>query len=319
LPVFVTPLHISGNTTPDQQEQLRDALQQTVQRVLKTSLKNLDQQSIQIVIELEDKLKAELTSAAHKIIRRLTLSDKYKVEETVSQREYPAVYRVKPIEAQVSELRKAFPSLGRCIETLARKPLPEYAEAWFAIPRWQALAPTYGEAVALLINVLEKRRKFSNRLADNLGPKFLRQNERARMAERILADQQKGSEILVVAAQLGLLHRGCSARRARVVMAGHEFGLGSFAMGCILLTHPERLSRSDTLMIDCSGDEYSLRADTIYDRVPLYDFDIGGIDFSVFYEDRARSLWGTPTGFTVSISGEEKKVPVIASAVKPQL
>ena len=43
--------------------------------------------------------------------------------------------------------RKLFPALGCCQEKLARKPLPEGAEAWFAIPRWQALAPTYNQAV----------------------------------------------------------------------------------------------------------------------------------------------------------------------------
>lgn len=34
-----------------------------------------------------------------------------------------------------------------------------------------------------------------------------------------------------------------------------------------------------------------------FDRVPLFDHGIGGIEFSIFYEDRARRLWGTPTGF----------------------
>jgi len=101
----------------------------------------------------------------------------------------------------------------------------------------------------------------------------------------------------VVGAQAGLLHRGSSARRTRVAMAGNEFGLGVFAIGCILLTHPERLSTGDTLMIDCSGDEYSVRADYTFDRVPLFDYDMAGIEFSIFYEDRARNLWGTPTGF----------------------
>ena len=31
--------------------------------------------------------------------------------------------------------------------------LPEGAEAWFAIPRWQALAPTYNEAVEMVLGV----------------------------------------------------------------------------------------------------------------------------------------------------------------------
>jgi hypothetical protein len=204
---------------------------------------------------------------------------------------------VRPIEAQVTELRKLFPSLGDCMEKMARKPVPQGAEAWFAIPRWQALASTYNEATELLLGVLATRRKVSNRVLGRLGPTYLRQGERSKLAEKILADQQVGCDILVVAAQAGLLHRGCSARRTRVAMAGNEFGLGVFAFGCMLLTHPERLSTGDTLMIDCGGDEYSVRGDYTFDRVPLFDYDIAGIEFSAFYEDRARNLWGTPTGF----------------------
>jgi len=101
----------------------------------------------------------------------------------------------------------------------------------------------------------------------------------------------------VVAMQNGMLHRGSSARRTRVALAGNEYCLGTFAIACILLTHPERLSSGEALMIDCGGDEYSVRGDYTFDRVPLFDLDIGGIEFSIFYEDRARNLWGTPTAF----------------------
>ena len=126
---------------------------------------------------------------------------------------------------------------------------------------------------------------------------YLRQTERSKLAEKILGEQQEGNDILVLGAQAGMLHRGSSARRTRVSMAGNEFGLGVFSFGCMLLTHPERLSTGDTLMIDCGGDEYSVRGDYTFDRVPLFDFDMAGIEFSIFYEDRARNLWGTPTGF----------------------
>jgi hypothetical protein len=310
----LTPLHIAGNTTDKQKALLKESLDEAVNRVYKTTLQQLDQHRMELVIELEDKLKAELTAAAQKIIERLTQSDKYLAEETISRREYPPTYYARPIEAQVTALREAFPALGGCIERLARNPVPAEAEAWFAIPRWQALAPTYTDAVEMMIDVLQAKRRFSNRIVGNLGAKFLRQHERTRLSEQLVAKQQPGSDILVVAAQFGLRHRGCSARRARVAMASNEFGLGAFALGCMLITHPERLSMIDTLMIDCSGDEYSLRADTIYDRVPLYDFDLGGVEFSVFYEDRARNLWGTPTAFAFEISLE--KTPLaISSAV----
>jgi hypothetical protein len=263
----IVPLHLSGNTTPQQNKQLQEFLGEAVQE----------------------------------IIQRHTVCDKYKDEQVGSNRAYPPTYRVKPVEAQVTELRKFFPCLGSCQERLAHRPLPEGAEAWFAVPRWQALAPTYSEAVEMVIGVLATKRKFQNRIAGRMGPAYLRQSERSKLAATILADQQQGNDILVIAAQAGMRHRGCSARRARVAMAGNEFGAGVFAVACILLTHPERLSHEDTLMIDCGGDEYSLRGDYTFDRVPLFDYDISGIEFSAFYDDRSRNLWGTPSGFLYKV------------------
>ncbi len=297
----ITPLHLSGNTTPEQNERLKQSLGEAVNLAYATAIEQLDKQSAQTVLE-DKKLQKELADALVEIIQRHTSSDKYKDEEVGSKRTYPPAYRVRPIEAQVTELRKMFPSLGDCMEKLGRRPVQEGAEAWFAIPRWQALAPTYNEAVEIVLGVLASKRKIQNRLIGRLGPTYLRQSERSKLAEKILADQQQGCDILVVAAQAGMLHRGCSARRTRVAMAGNEFGLGVYAFVCMLLTHPERLSSGDTLMIDCGGDEYSVRGDYTFDRVPLFDYDIAGIEFSVFYEDRARNLWGTPTGFLYKIS-----------------
>ena len=296
-PHQIVPLHLSGNTTEQQNRMLQDFLGEAVQEAYKAAIEQLDRQSAQAVLDMDKKLKHEVAERVVEIIQRHTISDKYKDEQVSSDRVYPPTYRVRPIEAQVSELRKLFPSLRSCQEKLARRDLPEGAEAWFAIPRWQALAPTYNEAVELMVGILATKRRFSNRIAGKLGAMYLRQAERSKLAEKILGEQQEGNDILVLGAQAGLLHRGCSARRTRVSMAGNEFGLGVFSFGCMLLTHPERLSTGDTLMIDCGGDEYSVRGDYTFDRVPLFDFDMSGIEFSIFYEDRARNLWGTPTGF----------------------
>jgi hypothetical protein len=295
-------LHLSGNTTDQQNTQLQEFLGEAVQAAYRKAIEQLDQHSAKSVLEMGRKLKAEVAESVVNIIHRHTASDKFKEEEVGSNRTYPPTYKVRPVEAQVTELRKFFPSLGSCIEKLARKPLLEGAEAWFAIPRWEALAPTYNEAVEMVLGVLATRRKFQNRIIGRLGPTYLRQGERSKLAKKILADQQQGSDLLVVAAQAGMLHRGCSARRARVRMAGNEFGMGVFDVACLLLTHPERLSTDDTLMIDCGGDEYSVRGDYTFDRVPLFDFDIAGIEFSIFYEDRSRNLWGTPSGFLYKMS-----------------
>jgi hypothetical protein len=293
----ITPLHLSGNTTPQQNEMLKRSLGEAVDQAYQTAIEQLDKQSAQIVLDSGKNVKREVADTVVEIINRHTASNKYKDEQVPSTRTYPPTYRVRPVEAQVTELRKLFPSLGGGNEKIGRRQLPEGAEAWFAIPRWQALAPSYSQAVEMVLEVLASKRKFSNRIIGRLGDIYLRQSERSALAEKILADQQQGCDVLVVAAQAGMLHRGCSARRTRVTMAGNEFGLGVFAFGCMLLTHPERLSSGETLMVDCGGDEYSVRGDYTFDRVPLFDYDISGIEFSIFYEDRARNLWGTPTGF----------------------
>ena len=299
---LITPLHLSGNTTEQQNAQLQGFLGEAAHAAYLAAIEQLDRQSAQIVLERSKKLQSEVAESVIDIIQRNTISNKYLDEEVGSNRVYPPSYQVRPIEAQVTELRKYFPSLGSCMEKLARKPLLEGAEAWFAVPRWQALAPTYNEAVEIMLQALGKKRKFQNRIAGRLGPTFLRQSERSKLAAKILIDQQPGNDILVVAAQAGMRHRGCSARRARARMVGNEFGAGVFAVGCILLTHPERLSVEDTLMIDCGGDEYSMHGDYTFDRVPLFDYDIAGIELSIFYEDRSRNLWGTPSGFLYKFS-----------------
>jgi hypothetical protein len=298
----IVPLHLSGNTTEQQNQQLQSCLGDAVHSAYLTAIEQLDKQSAQAVLEAERQVKADIANAVTEIVHSHTISSKYEEEEVGSDRGYPSTYCVRPVEAQVTELRKAFPALDACQEKLGRVPLPEGAEAWFAIPRWEAVASTYNEAVENILEVLAKKRRISNRIAGRLGEKYLRQIERSRLAETILAEQQEGNDILVVAAQGGMLHRGSSARRTRASLAGNEFCLGVFAVASILITHTERLSAGDSLMIDCGGDQYSPRADYTFDRVPLFDFDISGIEFSVFYEDRARNQWGTPTGFLYTLA-----------------
>lgn len=298
----VTPLHLTGNTTQVQKENLLAFLNEAVAHAHAKAIEELDQISAQAVLDSSRKLKQETAELLVEVIHRHTTSDRFKNEQAESNRVYPSTYRVRPIEAQVTGLKKYFPTLDNVNERIARRPLLEGAEAWFAIPRWQALAPTYNDAVAMVMECIGSKRRFQNRVKDRMGPQYLKQSERSKLAQSILADQQQGSDILVVACQFGMLHRGCSARRTRVALAGHEYGLGAFEVGCMLLTHPERLGSEDTLMIDCSGDEYSVGGDNHFDRVPLYDYDISGLQFSIFYEDRARNLWGTPTGFLYKMS-----------------
>lgn len=293
----IMPLHLSGNTTEQQCRLLKELLGNAVHDACLTAMGQLDIERAQAVLEADSSLKSEVTEAVTELIQRHTGTNRYKEEEVGSNCPYPPTYRVLPMAAQATVLKNLFPRLQGCHEKLARRDPPQGAEEWFAIPRWQALASSYNEAVEMVIGVLASKRRFSNRIADRMGEKYLRQTERTKLAETILGEQQQGNDILVVAAQAGMLHRGYSARRTRVVMASNEFGLGAFAVACLLLAHPDRLSNGETLMIDCCGDEYSTRGDFTFDRIPLFDYDLSGTEFSVFYNDRARNQWGSPTGF----------------------
>jgi len=297
-----TPLHLSGNTTDYQNSQLKVVLGEAASDAYLKAIDQLDQESAEKVLEMVRKLRSEVSDSLVDIIHRFTVSNKYKDEEVTSGRHYPLPYKVRSIEAQVTELKKHFPSLGSCMEKIGHRTLPTGPEDWFAIPRWQALGPTYNEALERVIACLATKRKVANRIFERMGPAHLRQTERARLADTILESQQHGNDIFVVAAQFGLLHRGCSARRARAVMAGNEFGLGAFAIACMLLTHPLRMCNQDALMIDCGGDEYSVGGGDRFDRAPLFDYDMSGLQFSIFYNDRARDIWGTATGFLFKMS-----------------
>lgn len=176
---------------------------------------------------------------------------------------YPSGYAVpKPISEQVEILRKLFPQLASASvdESIATAKLPAGAEGYFAIPRWQIFAPTYCEALQIVLDAVREDRgdKFSIRLKEgrHIAPQYLRQRSESVEAFQKLQELQPGCDINVVACQFGLEHIGRSIRRAREVMLKTEFGLGAFAVGMMLLTHLERIGPLDDFAIGCSGDEF---------------------------------------------------------------
>ncbi len=210
------------------------------------------------------------------------VTDQFKDEEVSSTYGYLSGYtKPKGITEQTNILRQIFPGVGFADEKLAEGAVPANAEGWFAIPKWQSLAKTYGEAVQMVLDAIKKARngKFYNYRENQLGPDRLRQSAKSTEVFQTLSDEQKDYDILVVAAQFGIRHRGRSVRRAREVMldSGNEFGLGAFAIGIMLLTHSERLMNYDDLWIDCAGDEYAPDADGDFSGAPFFKFSDGRV------------------------------------------
>jgi hypothetical protein len=228
------------------------------------------------------------------------MSNQFVDEEVESSYGYLSGYKPDGITKQTDVLRQLFPGISlRVDEKLVEQPLPIGAEGWFAIPRWEKLASTYGEAVEKVLGMIKKNRsdKFSNYCEGQLGPQHLRRHERTLKRFEIIAEQQKDCDILVVAAQFGLKHRGRSVRRAREVFAANEFGLGVFEIGCMLITHPERLQHYDDLWIDCSGDEYRFEASGYLDGAPYFSFSDGFVEFHASGVDRAFARYGSASAF----------------------
>jgi hypothetical protein len=102
----------------------------------------------------------------------------------------------------------------------------------------------------------------------------------------------------VVPAQFGIRHRGRSVRRAREVMSANECGLGAFAIGIMILTHPERLSHYNDLWIDCAGDEFDDPDSGVrFDCAPCFEFDGDEVKFVTDYVVSASGSYGSASGF----------------------
>ena len=213
---------------------------------------------------------------------------------------YPADYHVKPLYIQVHDLGQYFPELRPILPFDEPPPLPVGAEGYFVIPRWQLLAPTYGEAVEKVFAALAIQRPFySWYYEDKLGPEYLRRTEHATaMWEKLeLENGQRGSDILVVPAQFGLYHRGKSVKEARASFAENEFGLGAYEVAIMLLTHPERLQSFAYPWIDAPGDEYSQNADGDFSYASVFSFSGVYVRFDASWFDYAHEDYGSASAF----------------------
>lgn len=306
------PIKITGDLSPEQDSDIRSLVERSVSNAVAEVLREIDTRAARSLLAKRQDVENHLARLVRETLLARGISDLYKSEAVLSRRDYPPSYAPNPIEAQTTVLRNAFPGkLHSFNEKLGRRPLPPGAEGWFAYPRWQAIAPTYDQAVEEALQALAAKRRLDHRLRKRLGPEYLRQSTRTVVAEELLARQQGNADILIMPAQFGLRHSGASARRVTSILDGNEYGLGLFALLSMLLTHPERMN-STTLMIDCSGDDYALEGHGYFgSHVPLLDYGMG-IELSSFYSDRACDRWATPTAFLWTLpafDGGDGKTP----------
>jgi len=277
--------------TSEQTKQYKRFIEDAAERALKEV--GLDKDGLQKLIENGDEFQVRIIA----VIKKLSIANE-EVESSYGY-EYPSGYKPKGITEQANILRQLLPGIGYADEKLAEQPLPANTEGWFAIPRWQSVAETYEKAVKIVLDLIKKqcKGKFYNWREGKLGAQYLRQHERTTKKLETLADQQKDYDILVVAAQFGFRHRGRSVRRAREVFTANEFGLGAFEIGCMLLTHPERLRHYNDLWIDCAGNEYAPDADGDFSDTPYFYFYGGKVEFDTHWFGDTHVFYGSASGF----------------------
>lgn len=220
-------------------------------------------------------------------------------EEVKSNYGYPEGYAVKPIAEQIITLSKHFPGLDASSALGLSKDLPvlpQGAERWFAVPRFEKVAKVYNDAVEQILDVIATTRPFHNYRKGALGPKHLHPSDRMVEAVRMIGERQKG-DVLLIPGQFGLLHRGRSTRRTRIVYAPNEFGFGAFIGGVMLLTHPERFVQWAQLHVDLPGDEYSPVAGGQFGHAPCLYFDDGKVRFGADGVSFALGFFGAASGF----------------------
>ncbi len=229
----------------------------------------------------------------------------FKNEEVQSGFTYPKFYKPKSLMEQVEILGEFFPNISQLRDEHWQslyKALPANAEGWFVLPRWQKIAPTYGQAVRRVLEIIASKRRFQNSYGWNFGANNLRRHPKTAKMLQVIGDRQNppfGGDIMVVPAQFGLRHRGRSDRRAQAIVSENEFLLGAFEVGSMLLTHPEREVDWEHLHVDCAGDEFAPDGDGKFSAAPVFCFYEGNLEFDVDPIDRFFEHYGAASGFLV--------------------
>jgi len=248
-----------------------------------------------------------LSDLVEKFIAENRVPNQFANEEVSSSYGYLSGYKPAGIVAQINRLREVFSGIGFANQDLlaqienGKLELPKGAEGWFAIPNWMKnpaiFGKTYAEAVQKVLDMVKQSRAFYNYREGSIDDKHLRQSARSVEVWKRVSDAQGNPDILIISAQFGKRHVGRSVRRARTVMDSSEFGLGAFATGIMLLTHPKRLMNYDDLWVDCAGDEFAPDCVGVFSRAPYFDFNDDEVKFGASDVGRANDYCGSSSGF----------------------
>ncbi|MDD4409809.1 MAG: hypothetical protein PHW52_04125 [Candidatus Pacebacteria bacterium] len=197
----------------------------------------------------------------------------------------------KSIEEQVRILKGSFPYLDYSIKGDFCR--PKGSEGLFVIPKWNKVGETYLKATLKVIDIL--RSLYGGRII-KWGNDFTEytyyQNPRSQKAIEFI-NEQHPSDIVILPAQFGMRLKGSSVANAKKRFYVNEFGLSTYEVGIMLITHQERLQQYDDLRIYCLGDDVR---NGIY-RISTWMYVHEGFNISGIRDDLSNRHSGGVTGF----------------------
>jgi len=311
---MTTSKSITEQVTTGQVRQFRRFCDDAIEKFV-PEVKKMSKQSLQQLIANGGEFQRRVIM----LIRKLSKRNVYANEECDSTVGYYSGYK-RPISIpnQVKILQGLIPGLGEVNQEYLAKikrgeiRLPKFAEGWFVIPNWQKhseiFGKTYASAVQKVLDLLRRSRNdlFCNYRDGIIDDKHFRQTAESKQFFAKLIEEQENPDVLIVPAQFGIVHRGKSVRRVRVIFVNNksgEFGLGAFHVGMMLLTHPDRLKHYYDLFVDCAGDEFSLNGDKYFVNAPFFIYEDGELGFDASGVNSYDDDYGSASVFPVIRQG----------------
>ncbi len=225
---------------------------------------------------------------------------------------YPEGYEgLKSPERQLGMLKELFPYLhfDEVERLIEKKSLAfnapahegiEHAEGWALVPSWKSVAPTYEEALTHVLDLLVERRILDSNWREEWGDEFrVRQRSHTAKSLEMLQYDQTG-DALIIPVQFGLRFRGLAATEARKHFEkaeSHEFGLDTFTLAVLLLTHPERFEGNGGLWVYALGDELDSDADGSHEHLPSFGKSLHRVRLLYGFEKVGGARSGGASGF----------------------
>ena len=167
-------------------------------------------------------------------------------------------FKAQKLQEQVRLLKRAFDirsdTLGSIyLSEWESKALPKGADGWFAIPKVDRVAPTYGQALEKALVFATHNARYMDWTSDR---DFIRPDVTEQIYRR-LSKEQPGDFIIIPARIKG--YRGKSPGELRSCVENNEFGVDAFTLACIIIANPEifrsEKENQETVIINCPGDK----------------------------------------------------------------